>query len=59
VDADFAGDNNDRKSTSGSIFFLNDGNTMHKQVRNSNAVLFTTEAEYIFLRAKGQKQQCG
>ena len=57
VDADFAGDNDDQKSTSGSIFFLNDGNTMHGQVRNSNAVLFTTEAEYIFLHAKGQKQQ--
>lgn len=48
VDADFAGDNDDRKSTSGSIFFLNDGNTMHGQVRNSNAVLFTIQKLNIY-----------
>lgn len=33
VDADFAGDNDDRKSTSGSIFFLNDGPVGKQETR--------------------------
>ncbi len=47
TDADFAGDVDDRKSTSGSIFFLNGGPVAWASKKQPCTFLSTTEAEYI------------
>ncbi len=47
ADADFAGDVNDRKSTSGSIFFLHNGPVAWASKKQPCTALSTTEAEYI------------
>ena len=47
VDADFAGDIDDSKSTSGSIMFLNDGPVAWSSKKQPTTALSTTEAEYI------------
>jgi hypothetical protein len=46
-DADFAGDVNDRKSTSGSIFFFHGGPVAWASKKQPCTALSTTEAEYI------------
>jgi len=47
VDADFVGDIDDCKSTSGSIMFLNDGPVAWSSKKQPTTALSTTEAEYI------------
>jgi hypothetical protein len=46
-DADFAGDTNDRSSTSGSIFFFRGGPVAWSSKKQSCIALSTTEAEYV------------
>lgn len=47
ADADFAGDTDDRKSTSGIIFMLNGGPIHWKSKKQSSVSLSTTESEFI------------
>ena len=47
VDADFSGDTDNQKSTSGSIFFLNNGPVAWASKKQQCTALSTTEAEYI------------
>ena len=46
-DADFAGDINDRSSTSGSIFFFRGGPVAWSSKKQTCIALSTTEAEYV------------
>ena len=46
-DSDLAGDVNDRKSTSGLIFFLAGGPIAWQSVKQKVVVLSSCEAEYI------------
>jgi hypothetical protein len=48
-DASFAADQDDRKSTSGYIFFLSNGPISWQSVKQSTVALSTMEAEYIAL----------
>ena len=54
-DSDFAGDNSDRKSTSGYCFSLGSGVISWKSVKQSCVALSTTEAEYVALSAAAQE----
>jgi hypothetical protein len=47
TDADYAGDKNDYRSTSGSIFFFHGGPVSWSSKKQTCTVLSTTEAEYI------------
>ena len=47
ADADFAGDINDRRSTTGVICFLGSGPVSWKSRKQSSVALSTTEAEYM------------
>jgi len=47
TDSDFAGDSDDRKSTSGSVFFLGSGAVSWSSKKQPIVTLSTTEAEYI------------
>lgn len=47
ADADFAGDTDDRKSTSGIVFMLNGGPIHWKSKKQSSVSLSTTESEFI------------
>ncbi|XP_045027096.1 secreted RxLR effector protein 161-like [Daphnia magna] len=47
TDADYAGDKNDYRSTSGGIFFFNGGPVSWFSKKQSCTVLSTTESEYI------------
>ena len=54
-DADWGGDINDRKSTSGYIFNLNGGGVSWSSKKQSCVALSTAEAEYIALSAAAQE----
>ena len=54
-DADWGGDVNDRKSTSGYIFKLNGGAISWRSKKQSCVALSTAEAEYIALSAAAQE----
>ena len=54
-DVDWAGDINDRKSTSGYIFKLNGGAVSWRSKKQSCVALSTAEAEYIALSAAAQE----
>ena len=54
-DADWGGDINDRKSTSGYIFKLNGGAVSWRSKKQSCIALSTAEAEYIALSAAAQE----
>ena len=47
IDADYAGDLNDRKSRSGSILFLNDGPVLWLSRKQPCTATSTTESEYV------------
>jgi hypothetical protein len=47
TDSDYAGDQNDRKSTSGHVFVLNDGVVSWSSKKQPVVTLSTTEAEFI------------
>ena len=49
TDADYAGDTDDRKSTSGSIFFFHGGPIAWSSRKQKCTALSTTEAEYVSL----------
>ena len=55
-DADWAGDVNDRKPTSGFLSVLNGGPLTWKSKKQSCVALSTSEAEYIAL--SGAAQEC-
>ncbi len=54
-DADWGGDINDRKSTSGYIFKLNGGAVSWRSKKQSGVALSTAEAEYVALSAAAQE----
>jgi len=54
-DADWAGDVNDRKSTSGYVFMLSGGAITWKSKKQTCVALSTAEAEYIALSASAQE----
>ncbi|XP_046841894.1 secreted RxLR effector protein 161-like [Xenia sp. Carnegie-2017] len=54
-DADWGGDINDRKSTSGYIFIMNGAAVSWKSKKQSCVALSTAEAEYIALRSAVQE----
>ena len=54
-DADWAGDTNDRKSTSGYLFILSGGAVTWKSKKQSCVALSTAEAEYIALSSAAQE----
>ena len=58
VDSDFSGDFNDCKSTSGCIFFLNNGPVVWSSKKQPVIALFTTEAEFI-AACLGERNQYG
>lgn len=49
VDADFAGDINDRKSTTGFILKMNDNNVFWQSKKQSVVAISSCEAEYVAL----------
>ena len=53
-DADWAGDVNDRKSTSGYLFMMNGGAVTWKSKKQSCVALSTAEAEYVALSSAAQ-----
>ena len=55
VDADFAGDPNERRSTTGYIFMPNGGPVCWSSRRQSCVALSTAEAEYVSLGAATKK----
>ena len=54
-DADWAGDRNDRKSTSGHCFLLNNAIISWRSVKQSCVALSTAEAEYVSLSGAAQE----
>ena len=54
-DADWAGDPNDRKSTSGYIFVMNGGAISWKSRKQTCVALSTAEAEYVALASAAQE----
>ena len=54
-DADWAGDTNDRKSTSGYLFTLSGGAVTWKSKKQSCVALSTAEAEYVALSSAAQE----
>ena len=54
-DADWAGDVNDRKSTSGYLFMLNGAPVSWKSKKQNCVALSTAEAEYIALSSASQE----
>ena len=54
-DADWAGDLNDRKSTSGFSFLMNGADVSWQSKKQTCVTLSTTEAEYIALSAAAQE----
>ena len=54
-DADWAGDVNDRKSTSGYLFMMNGGAVTWKSKKQSCVALSTAEAEYVALSSAAQQ----
>ncbi|CAL8095938.1 unnamed protein product [Orchesella dallaii] len=55
TDSDYAGDRNDRKSTSGYVFFLNEAPISWRSCKQDGISLSTTEAEYKAL-SSGAKE---
>lgn len=55
ADADWAGDINDRKSTSGFIFKLGDAVISYASRKQANVTLSSTEAEYVALAEASQE----
>ena len=54
-DADWAGDVNDKKSTSGYLFMMNRGAVTWKSKKQSCVALSTAEAEYVALSSAAQE----
>ena len=54
-DADWAGDVNDRKSTSGYVFTISGGAVSWKSKKQTSVALSTAEAEYIALASTAQE----
>lgn len=54
-DADWAGDTNDRKSTSGYVFMLNGGAVSWSSKKQKCVALSTAEAEYVALSSAAQE----
>ena len=54
-DADWAGDSNDRKSTSGYVFVINGGAISWKSRKQTCVALSTAEAEYVALASAAQE----
>ena len=54
-DADWAGDTDDRKSTSGYLFLIAEGSVSWKSRKQSTVALSTAEAEYVALSAAVQE----
>lgn len=55
ADADWAGDTNDRKSTSGFIFKLGDAVISYASRKQTNVTLSSTEAEFVALAEASQE----
>lgn len=55
VDADWGGDHDDRKSTSGYVFFINDSAISWLSKKQTTVALSTTEAEYVAASCAAQE----
>ena len=58
-DADWAGDIESRRSTSGYVFMMNGGCISWRSKKQRTVALSSTEAEYMALSEKQRKKQCG